>query len=53
MRQEDGYCDECGCECPYPQLTVEGLAVCEACQVIENAAIRRAKRPEARDDGRQ
>lgn len=53
MRHQDGYCDRCGCEVDVVQLTVDGLAVCEAC-VAGHAtpALATARRPEARDDGR-
>lgn len=54
MRHEDGYCDVCGCQLDDtpPQLTLDGLAVCEAC-VVNPPAARHPRHPEARDDGRQ
>jgi RNA polymerase-binding transcription factor DksA len=50
---EDGYCDVCGAEVDTPQLTVDGLAVCEDCVAAQSRVTAKGPlRPEARDDGR-
>jgi RNA polymerase-binding transcription factor DksA len=54
MEHEDGYCDRCGAETPDEAwLRLDGQAWCRSCaESVEASTAIRAKRPEARDDGR-
>jgi hypothetical protein len=54
MQHEDGYCDTCGAELTdVAWLTFDGRENCGPCATSElNGAVRVARKPEARDDGR-
>jgi RNA polymerase-binding transcription factor DksA len=54
MKQEDGYCDDCGAELgEVGWMTLAGEVLCAECGVARPIGFeRKATKPEARDDGR-